>query len=250
MIGRREILLGGSLFILAGIPRTCLCAGGVFGCSITRDAAQAYLSNEEAFDPRRDKVVTRSGNKDFDFAAAQTLSRLSDTFEVLPGFAFFNIGPSRNAFACEELSLGSRYPDGVVLFGRDLLFEVMNYTDGPDTAFSAICAHEFGHILQFKLGLMERLNRGQASVKRAELHADFLAGYFAGLRKLERPSFKAAVYADTQHKFGDFATGASDHHGTPQERADAIVQGFKTAFNERRNLNEAVAMGMRYVSRT
>jgi predicted metalloprotease len=125
----------------------------------------------------------------------------------------------------------------------------MNYSEGPDTAFSAICAHEFGHILQYKHGIDETLTEGQPTMKKLELHADFLAGYFAGLRKLEKPNFKAAVYADTQHKFGDFATGSPDHHGTPEERADAIVGGFKAAFNERRSLNEAVAVGIRYVSR-
>ncbi len=82
-------------------------------------------------------------------------------------------------------------------------------------------------------------------MKKLELHADFLAGYFASLRKLEKPNFKAAVYADTQHKFGDFSTGSQDHHGTPEERASAIVQGFKTAVNERRNLGA----GLNYVSR-
>jgi predicted metalloprotease len=40
--------------------------------------------------------------------------------------------------------------------------------DHPDVAVTAICAHEYGHILQFKRGLIPRLQAGQTTVKRAE----------------------------------------------------------------------------------
>jgi hypothetical protein len=113
MFKRRELLTGGITVIFGGVPQTCFCAQG-FGCSITRDAAQSYLGADGAFDPRSDKVIARSGNRDFDFATAQTLSKLSDAFNVLPGFAYFNKGPSRNAFASKYFSIGKRHPDGVV----------------------------------------------------------------------------------------------------------------------------------------
>ncbi|MFO1123884.1 MAG: metalloprotease [Methylocystis sp.] len=247
MIARREILIGGALAILGGCD--CHAAGGYRGCSLSRDAALEYLGDENVFVPGRDPIVSRSGNKDFDYAAAQTLSRLSDVFDVLPAFAFFKKGPSRNAFAIKDPIISSVHPDGAVLFGRDLFFEIMSYDEGPDTAFSAICAHEFGHILQYKLDLMDRLNRGQTTVKRSELHADFLAGYFAGLRKLEKGKFKAAVYAVTQHKFGDTNYNDPNHHGTPEERAQAIIRGFKTAYEGRHSVSEAVQIGVNYVLR-
>jgi len=249
MTTRREILLGGALILLGGsATRTCLAIDDAPGCSISRVAALGYLGYEDTFDPRRDHVISRSGNKDFDYAAAHTLSKLADLFGILPGFAFFNKGHSGNAFACPSIILHQTHPDGAVLFGRDLLFDVMSYDEGPDTAFSTICAHEFAHILQFKLGLIGRLNRGQPTVKRSELHADFLAGFFAGMRKLEKPSFKAAVYAETLHKLGDYAFESPEHHGTPEERADAIVHGFKTAYEGKHNIADAIGIGVAFVS--
>lgn len=248
MIRRREVLLGGALVILSRpATRPCQATEGAPGCSISRVAALGHLGYVDGFDPKRDHVISRSGNKDFDYAAAHTLSKLADLFGVLPGFAFFNKGHSRNAFACPNIILDQAHPDGAVLFGRDLLFEVMSYDEGPDTAFSTVCAHEFAHILQFNSGLMGRLSRGQPTVKKSELHADFLAGFFAGMRKLEKPSFKAAVYADTLHKLGDYAFQSRDHHGTPEERADAIVHGFKAAYEEKRSLAEAVDIGVSFV---
>ena len=114
--------------------------------------------------------------------------------------------------------------------------------------FACVVAHEFGHIVQYKNGLSKRLQAGQPTVKRVELHADFLAGYFAGARKLAKPDFPAAVYATTQYGFGDYRSDSVRHHGRPEERAAAIVRGFEVAFRDRGSPAEALAIGMRYVA--
>jgi predicted metalloprotease len=111
---------------------------------------------------------------------------------------------------------------------------------------AAVVAHEYGHIAQFKHNLKRTLLAGQDTVKRLELHADFLAGYFAGRRKLDRPDFPAAVFATTQYSAGDHRTERLNHHGTPDERAGAIVKGFEAAFRDRRSPNEALQIGVRY----
>jgi hypothetical protein len=39
----------------------------------------------------------RSGDRDFDYALAQTLGMLSDTFGVVPGFAYYDDESGRTA---------------------------------------------------------------------------------------------------------------------------------------------------------
>ena len=135
-----------------------------------------------------------------------------------------------------------------MLFGSALLFELMAVPENPDAGVAAVCAHEFGHIVQLKRGLVPALNAGQTTVKRCELNADFMAGYFAGLRKLQRPEFPAAAFAATQERLGDYQFGNPYHHGTPQERAAAIVRGFEVAYRQQQSLSDAIQTGVNYVS--
>jgi predicted metalloprotease len=112
---------------------------------------------------------------------------------------------------------------------------------------ASVCAHEFGHILQFKRQLPRRVLAGQSTVKRLELQADLFAGYFAGVRKRERPDYPAAVFAVTKHLGGDFTN--PNHHGTPDERAGAVVRGFEAAFRERLDFEAMIDMSLHYVAR-
>ena len=134
-----------------------------------------------------------------------------------------------------------------MLLGRNFVTQLLRSIESPDACVAMICAHEFAHILQFKRRLHERLIHGQHSVKRLELQADFLAGYFAGIRKLERPSFPAAVFATTALQFGDNFVNHYSHHGTPTERASSVVLGFQSAFTERKGLEETIVASIRYV---
>ena len=137
-------------------------------------------------------------------ALAITLAKLSDLLGILPGFAFFNEGTGgQNAFASRSRRLGR--DDGSVVFGQVMFGKLMQSQDSPELGVAAVCSHEFGHILQFKMDLQNRLVGPDGRVKRLELHADYLAGYFAGLRKRERADFPAAIFAQTQYDFGDTA---------------------------------------------
>ena len=255
MITRRDVALGG-LLTIGWLAAPCGCrahaapvATETFGCSLTDDQADAvFAANSTTYGPGDSPTIVSSGDRDLDYAVAQTLSRLTDTWNALPGFAWFDDSTAPNAFATKRRMLSR--DDGAILFGRKMLERCLKMKEHPDVVVSAVCAHEFGHIAQYKFGLTKQLTMGQTSVKHVELHADFLAGYFAGVRKLERADFPAAVYATTQYGFGDAHFDSVRHHGLPQERAAAIVKGFEVSFRDRCSPQEALAIGVRYVQTT
>jgi hypothetical protein len=248
MHSRRDVVLGGLLTI--GFMPRCACAQSqTFGCVISDQHLAGMLGSRPAsfsFNIDNDAVENGSGNKDFDRALAVTLAKLSDLFNVLPGFAFFNEGnEGANAFACQSRRLGR--DDGSVVFGKVMFNKLMQSRDSPELGVAAVCSHEFGHILQFRMDLQKRLVGPDRRVKKLELHADYLAGFFAGLRKRERPDFPAAVFAQTQYSFGDTQYANNDHHGTPDERAQAVVGGFQAAYRDGKSLPVAIEEGIRFV---
>jgi hypothetical protein len=247
MITRRELALEGALLLVfGGTACTDAHADAITGgCLLADQQARAYLAEADTSVPAREDVIASSGNGDFDYALAQTLSLLVDAFEVLPGFGFYKVGDVHNAYASTLRHLTGT--DGTVLLGNALLFELMEALENPDAGVAAVCAHEFGHIVQFKRGLLRTLNAGQSTVKRAELNADFMSGYFAGLRKRERPDFPAMAFVTTQEKMGDYQFANPLHHGTPEERSAAIVRGFEVAYRQRQSLADAIATGINYV---
>jgi predicted metalloprotease len=49
--------------------------------------------------------------------------------------------------------------------GINLLKRLMRRGESPDVAVATVCSHEFGHILQFKHGLIEKVDAGHKTVK-------------------------------------------------------------------------------------
>jgi hypothetical protein len=213
------------------------------------DEAEQFLATstgQQAFVTGNEPIIASSGDREFDYALAQTLSRLSDTFRILPGFAYYNDFDGPNAYATRFARMARA--DGTVLFGQRYLKKMLARPEHPDVAVTAVCAHEFGHILQYKLRLRPIILAGQATVKRLELNADYLAGYYAGALKLKTSNYPAEVFATQKYSAGDRNVNSVQHHGTPEERAAAIVRGFEVAYRERRNLSDAVQIGVNYVS--
>jgi len=256
---RREVLFGGLLVLAFGGGATCAClpqarAQGAqtphtLGCLLAdADVERVYPQGAATGQYRngQEPLIGSSGNRDFDRALAQTLARCADLMEVLPGFAFFDDHNGLNAYATNRVRM--QRADGTVLMGQRLLARLLRQPEAPDACVAAVCAHEFGHILQYKLGLADRLKKGQPTVKRVELQADFFAGYFAGTRKRERQAFPAAVFAMTQFTFGDNMVQSPSHHGTADERAAAVVRGFEAAYRQKQNLADAIDTSLRYVS--
>jgi hypothetical protein len=118
MSTRREAVLGGALTILfAGGTCPCAASRDLTGCLIPTEKAKRLLAStgrEQLFVTGREPVVRSSGNRDFDYALAQTLAMIAETFNVLPGFAYYDDVDDMNALATSERTLSRS--DGTVLF--------------------------------------------------------------------------------------------------------------------------------------
>jgi predicted metalloprotease len=97
-----------------------------------------------------------------------------------------------------------------------------------DFAVAYVLAHEYAHNLQQELGIFD--NGVGESARPFELQADCLAGtwahsvFEAGL--LEPGDLEEAVSAALA--VGDFDVGNAQHHGTPPQRRDALLAGYRT----------------------
>jgi hypothetical protein len=254
MITRREAALGGLLTIVWS-SITCTCQAQVsrkrhtFGCLLADDEVDQFLqtsTEQQMFAMGNEPILASSGDREFDYALAQTLSQITDVFRILPGFAYYNDFEGPNAYATSTVRMSKA--DGTVLVGQRYLKKLLASPEHPDVAVTAVCAHEYGHILQYKLNLKRLILAGQSTVKRLELHADYLAGYYAGTRKLKKQAYPAAVFATEKYSGGDFNSNSPQHHGRPDERAAAVIRGFEVAHRERHNLADAVQIGINYVS--
>lgn len=220
------------------------------GCMLPAADAGAFMNTatrERLYETGNEPMISNSGDRDFDLALAHTLAKISDEFSVLPGFAYYDDYDGANAYATPTARLHNA--DGTVLFGQRLLKRLLAGRESPDVAVAAVCAHEFGHILQYKRKLDRRVGEGQTTVKRVELQADFFAGFFAGVRKREREDFPAAVFAVTQFEAGDDMINDPQHHGTKEERGAAISRGFEAGYRQRLSLSDAIEASVAYVTR-
>jgi len=97
-----------------------------------------------------------------------------------------------------------------------------------DFAVAYVLAHEYAHNLQQELGVFD--NRVTASAKPYELQADCLAGSWANSvykqGHLEPGDLEEATNAALA--VGDFDVGNAQHHGTPEERRDALLAGYRS----------------------
>lgn len=242
-IARRHVVSGGLLTVLCG---TC-CVRDVVaqtegtGCWIPKPQTNSFFQKAiriQTFASGNERMEPRSGNPALDRALAKSLARISHLFSVLPGFTYYNDDGKPNAKATPEMILDRT--DGTVMFGLSLLQELLNHHSRPDASIIAVCAHEFGHIVSYKNGMIRDLCPSPTQPFRGEQFADYMAGYFAGTRKLEHPDFPAAAFAVTQKEFG------GGDHGTGAQRGNAVQQGFLDAFQEKLQPSQAIEAGYQY----
>jgi uncharacterized protein len=97
-----------------------------------------------------------------------------------------------------------------------------------DFAVAYVVAHEYGHNIQQELGVFD--NRVTASAEPYELQADCFAGTWANSvyaqGRLEPGDLEEATNAALAA--GDFDYGNAQHHGTPRQRRDALLIGFRS----------------------
>jgi len=92
-------------------------------------------------------------------------------------------------------------------------------------ALAYVVAHEYAHNVQQESGALV----GRARALPIELNADCLAGTWMrwdyGQGKLDATGVQAAL--DAALAVGDFDLLSPQHHGTPQERRDAVLTGVR-----------------------
>lgn len=242
---RRQIIAGTSVLVMGGAcghahGQTPDDAGG--GCWTPPEKVDTLFKKVEAprsFSIGSEPMQPRSGNAVLDRALARGLATIGKSFGVLPGFAYYREATEPNAQATSEVLL--ERTDGTVTFGLSLL-QMLLARPTPDAAILAVCAHEFGHILSFKNGMIGQLSPNRYQPFRAEQFADFMAGYFAGTRKVLYPNYPAVVFATTQNSFGR----AGGDHGSGAQRGEAVERGFVAGFRDRLDINACAQAGLAF----
>ena len=96
-----------------------------------------------------------------------------------------------------------------------------------DFAVAYVVAHEYAHNVQQELGIFD--NRVTSTAKPFELQADCWAGTWAN-SVYEQGHLAAGDLEEATNAalaVGDFDVGNAQHHGTPEERRDALLAGFE-----------------------
>jgi len=233
---RRDFLATG----LASLA-CCACARSAWAASDKRGCS---LTAAEISDVR--ETMKPSSGLPFAGLDEQVLSQivtLRDRYGLRPGAAFINDGAAINAYAVSEVLVTTGDwggEDGTVLIGSNLLFTL--FRDATAASFKRaqsfpelhllnetgldrliVIAHEFGHILQFKRGMVA------GSAWQMEPHADFLAGWAIDKSNVDAlfddrdKSFENAV--KLMFSMGDTAFNSPKHHGEPQFRAAMVRDG-------------------------
>jgi uncharacterized protein len=102
----------------------------------------------------------------------------------------------------------------------------MAYQHG-DAALAYILAHEYAHAAQ--IAGRSRLR----NITQIELQADCLAGYYMGsMPDVTFDQQDIEEIAGIAFQVGDYEFNNRQHHGTPKERAQAVLSGFQGSQSE------------------
>jgi hypothetical protein len=169
-----------------------------------------------------EQLTSTTGNAQLDFALTKEIALLRVAFDANCSVWILNDQNGMNAYATQQV-LNPACGDGSIKLGyRMMLMQLQLSNWGATLPF--ILAHEFGHIKAYKNGWS--FSRGEPTVKKDELFADFCAGCYMW----DRQAFAATDVKTTIIAFlnlGDFGFFSHDHHGTPQERVNALMNGFE-----------------------
>lgn len=138
---------------------------------------------------------------------------------------------SFNSYALKSFNF---YPLGVVpakiLMGDGILqaFTAIGYND---VAPQAILGHEFGHQIQFQLGVFGLVTTPEAT-RRTELMADAYSAYYLSHARGAAMQWKRVKqFLQVFFNIGDCAIYDDGHHGTPTQRMAAAEWGYNVANN-------------------
>jgi len=199
---------------------------GAQGCGIVRSLGE--LSEHTSL----------SGNSDLDRALIAEVRKMDSAFGINPGYRFLRDGSHPNAYATPETFVEGT--TATILFGLTLLQNELR-TEYGGAAIAGIAAHEGAHVVQFRSPEVSKRLKGP-TVKLAELHADFLAGYY--FSRTNRTEKSLVTFGESLFSKGDYDFNDPQHHGTPKQRVAAMRAGYGAKGYD---LNQAVERGVRYV---
>lgn len=174
-----------------------------------------------------------TGNTALDQKFNSSQATLQNLFGVSVNQFVYDDGQSPNAYATRG---NDPMYDGLVAFGRTMLASRLWNINKGEYAVAGILAHEYAHVMQIKKGT------SYSSGKLRELHADFMAGYFIGKQGFPQSGINS--FANDLYSIGDYDFWSPQHHGTPEERVDAMLVGFQ---NRNLSANSAYSAGLTYV---
>jgi hypothetical protein len=250
MMTRRDLLAGTGVLLAGWTTRICAASEiPAAGCQLMAPVDRLGLGSESVVPTVQAdrKLITSSGNANLDHYLGRALLRLANEFEVYPGFSFFDDSDSENALATRETKIpGTK---GTVIFGVNLFRDALHNFHDQGVAVIAVCAHEFGHIFQYKSGFYDKLTTGEGAqtVKLVELHADYLAGYYLAGRKSAYPDLDLQGAGALFESLGDTKFNNPAHHGTSAQRVAAIEAGFKFGRKSDQPILAAAAAGAEFV---
>lgn len=156
-----------------------------------------------------------TGNSQFD-AQLRSEFNAQGNFWGIPGvqFAFLNDCGSPNALANPQ--------DRSILFGIGMIQKLISQF-GDLVPLWQVIAHEWGHQIQFALG-DSWLNASTVAPK--ELEADMFSGFYLSIAKSTSNLSSSITNA---FSLGDWDFNNPNHHGTPEQRARAVVAGARVA---------------------
>ena len=136
-----------------------------------------------------------------------------------------------NSFAQESFNFP---PVGVIppkIIMGDGIMEAFTAIGFNDVAPQAILAHEFGHQIQFQLGVFGNENTPEAT-RRTELMADAYAAYYLSHARGASMQWKRVKqFLQVFFNIGDCAFTSTGHHGTPTQRMASAEWAYNVANN-------------------
>ncbi len=209
---------------------TLACGCPAFARAVPRGSHQTgcYVTGKAAINGTPVDYTYRgsSGVPAYDFAVRRALDQIAAVIGR-------PIGASLQFMDAYNAHVNPDPEPKVIAFGKALLDDLA----GADFELKLTCvaAHETAHILQFEDPYFD-FALSDATVRRSELEADAFAGaclafLVNGGRKIDRGVLekrRASVQAAFQlvFKLGDNAFNNPNHHGTGQERLDAMDAGY------------------------
>jgi hypothetical protein len=161
-----------------------------------------------------------SGNTNLDQALTSEYYKLVSVCGIMPFSCYIYENGDPNAFASTQISHPS-FPDGTVVLGLKMIQQECSQSrSGTCVSMAVVMAHEFAHILDFKNRFVKQKG------KMPELFADYMAGVYLHTRELTFSFTDIKEAAESIFSKGDYSFNDPQHHGTPQERMDALLAGY------------------------